>query len=65
MDFLGTITPLEFQAGQALSLATMAALFSPGVIPPLRPYGYWIRMTAAAIYIASVLGFVLYCAVFR
>jgi len=65
MDFLGAITPEEMQAGRVLSFATMAALIAPGVIPPLRRYTYWIRWVAAVVYIGGVLGFVLYCALFR
>ncbi len=65
MDFLRAITPGEMQAGQVLSFATMAALLGSGVIPPLRPYGYWIRLVATVVYVGCVLGFVLYCALFR
>jgi hypothetical protein len=65
MDFLGTITPGEIRAGQALSFATMATLIGHGLIPPLRPYGYWIRLVAAAVYIGCIVGFVLYCVLFR
>jgi hypothetical protein len=65
MDFLGTIRPGEMQAGQALSFATMVALLGPGLIPPLRPFGYWIRLVAAIVYIGCLLGFVLYCVLLR
>lgn len=65
MGFLDTITPAETEAGRALGLVTMAVLIGVGFIPPLRSYAQRIRVAMAAFYVLCVLGFVVYCALFR
>jgi hypothetical protein len=65
MGFLEVVTPAEMEAGRMLSLATMVVLLFVGYIPPLRPYAGRIRVAAASVYIAGVLGSIVYFAVFR
>ena len=65
MGFLDVVTPAEMQARQTLSLATMAVMIFVGHIPPLRPYAARIRLAAASVYIAGLLGFIVYVAAFR
>ncbi len=65
MGFLEVVTPSEMEAGRLLSLTTMVVLLFVGHIPPLRPYAARIRVAAVAIYLAGVLGFIVYFALFR
>ena len=65
MGFLKAITPAEVDAGRMLSLVTMAVLVGVGLVPPLRPYARRIQVAITAFYVACVLGFVVYCALFR
>ena len=65
MGLLETIAPEEAEAGRVLSMVTMVVLLGVGFVPPLRPHAHRIRVGMAACYIAGVLGFVVYCALFR
>lgn len=65
MGFLETVTPAEIEAGRLLSLVMMVGLLSVGLVPPLRPYAHRIRLVMAGAYIACLVGFIVYCALFR
>ena len=65
MGFLATISPAEADAARMISLTTMAVVIGVGLVPPLQPYAHRIRVAAAAAYLACVLGFVIYYALFR
>ena len=65
MGFLGTITPAEAQAGRVLGMITAAVLFGVPLVLPLRPYARRIQVVFAVSYVLCVLGFIVYCALFR
>ena len=65
MGFLSTVTPAEFEAGRVLGMVTMVVVLGVQFVPPLRSYAHRIRIAMATGYIACVLGFVVYCALWR
>jgi len=59
MDFMH-VSGTEMRAAQTVTTATFASFILVGAIPGLRPYAGRVRFAIGALYLATVVGFMLY-----
>ncbi len=65
MAWLPSVTAADIEAGRMVTLVTMALVIGVGLIPPLRPHAYRIRIAVTLLYLLSAAGFTLYAVAFR
>ncbi len=60
MALFGTVSPEMMQAARVVTGATFALWLGVGLVPPLRPYAWTIRVAMLTLYLAAAAAFVAY-----